>query len=176
MPWWLTTGYPGLCYFKTEFMMLQLTSSQASPGPFLTLRMRILGGSREGLIVFGLYMMGCIWELWCFVCSKVGNRVFLPLSLILTSLFRPHIHRSDMICWWGMLDTKIKYYRNIKGEISSVWWWHYLKKPYGELLPVLAILWSPSDNSKPPIQQQDFHKVTLNVADRHCVVVYQTDL
>lgn len=58
VPQWLTTGYPGFCYFKIQFMMLPLTSSQAKRGPFLTLWMSSHDGSSSGLIVFGVHTTG----------------------------------------------------------------------------------------------------------------------
>ena len=66
LPRWLTTGYPGFCYFKIEFMLLLLTSSQAKPGPFLT-----RDGSSAGLIVFGVYMTGVAGNYGS--CSAVGD-------------------------------------------------------------------------------------------------------
>lgn len=35
LPWWLTAGYPRLCYFKPGFMMLLLNSIKANPEYFL---------------------------------------------------------------------------------------------------------------------------------------------
>lgn len=101
LPWWLTTGYPGFCYFKIEFMMLLRTSSQVKPGPFLTPLNEQPRWQRLQIDCFWRAHDGRSWELWV-VQRTVGDSGLgvWPLSTHLNfSIFVQHTHRSDMSYW-----------------------------------------------------------------------------
>lgn len=122
MPWWFTSGHPGVCYFNhlhlLEFMMLLLlTSIKAKPGHVLTLWVSSGHGCSPltGSQVHWFWRAhdGCSWELWAahFLSAATFWTIQTPQVVQDRSVFRTkhgeaafsfyalHIICANWSCW-----------------------------------------------------------------------------